>query len=162
MKRCCQILLLFTAVFIMFLSACGVGDSEEEQSNTAARTPTGYAKGEVQWPYLYWDGKLWEKIPDLKSLPSDAKEVGSVKAVDNFRIPSEEFQATHIENGARIYFCMDYRDGAQGETLLVERLQDPAYEVFIPFVGGAERLLCDPGQIPEGMFQQVSSVPEIK
>ena len=153
MKKSQICFLLGIIVCIVFLAACATDniDTQEiapsendlETETTAAKTPTGYPKDEVGWVYLYFRGQLWEKVPTVVGLPSDAEEVGTVKKIDNKQIPAEEGAATHLEAGARIYYMreMYLYDYPTGEKLLVERLTASGYDAFVPFTE-------DPAKLP--------------
>ena len=67
-------------------------------------TPTGYPNGEVQRQFLFYNGTLYVFINEgIRALPEGWQEVGTVKSVDNKARPAEEFAATRLEVGMKVF-----------------------------------------------------------
>ena len=64
----------------------------------------GYPWGTVQRAFLMYDGTLYvyadRSVTEL--LPS-YQQIGSVKVVDNTKVPSQDFDATWLEEGMGVY-----------------------------------------------------------
>lgn len=76
----------------------------EAQSNTDPLVPTGYPDGEIQRPYLYCNGTLYVYCAEVQTdLPQDAELIGEVRSVDNLHLPSEEFAASRLDVGDKVY-----------------------------------------------------------
>ncbi len=99
----------------MSLTESETGKNEESSTgNTAEDThvekTTGYPTGLIQRQYLFYDNKLyvyayqWITLQnDISSADSAAEELGNVRKVDNNELPNENFEASQVPLGAKIY-----------------------------------------------------------
>ena len=93
--------------------------AEDKQAESTTGNPsedkhvektTGYPSGLIQRQYLFYNNKLyvyayqWITLPnDISSEGTGAEELGNVKKVDNNELPNENFEASQIPLGAKIY-----------------------------------------------------------
>ena len=91
------ILLAACCLLLALLTACGA----DPEAASKATTPTGYPKGQIQNDCVRYQCVIyWRGAPTQKS--SAMKEVGEVGKVDNYRLPSEDFEACHLKKGDKI------------------------------------------------------------
>lgn len=91
-------ILIIAAVMCVFAIVVSAGN------NKPGVTPTGYPNGEVQRQFLFYNGTLYVFIDEgVRALPEGWQEVGTVKSVDNKARPTEEFAATRLEVGMKVF-----------------------------------------------------------
>lgn len=115
---------IFTIIFLVMgllsLSACS-SENNADTANTSETTEgeTGYPSGEVQRPYLVYEGELYQHTFENRKISKDKiseeypgyEYVASIEKISNKEMPDEELEASRFSEGTEIY--------ANGESIIV-------------------------------------------
>lgn len=111
------ILLLSTACqsHIAEFSSTNELSDQKSQAEPSAPLPSGYPSGEIQKPYVFYQGTVYaySLSAAISTIPEQAELIGKVTKVDNTAIPDEELEASRLEVGDSVY--------AVNDKLLVEQ-----------------------------------------
>ena len=87
------------AILLVILSLASCTWNMKESPKT--KTPTGYPADQVQNDCIFYNGTIyWQGVGAQYS--SNMREVGTVRSVDNYHLPSEEFAASHLKVGDKV------------------------------------------------------------
>lgn len=94
-----------------------ITEVETTTSETADKeVETGYASGEIQHKYLFYNGNLYkysgvsdDKISEKEFLDKwkNFKHIGYIHKISNTEIPNEEFEASRMNLGDKVYINPD-------------------------------------------------------
>lgn len=108
----------------MMLKKSTEADSEQN-SQTIVITPTGYPADQVQNDCVFYDGVIWFHGWG-SNLTSSMEEVGKIESVDNYHLPTNEFAASHLRLGDKVFVLEE--DGKM--RLFVQRTDVNRVEEF--------------------------------
>ena len=112
------IILVGLSVFILFVT--GVF------SDSTSSSPTGYPSGNIQRPYLYCKGELYSSLGEVWHDRSSLTEIGIVRKVDNEDFPDEEWEASHLSPGQRVFMKTEDPEN----KVFVLRTDGSGYDIF--------------------------------
>ena len=106
--------LFLVTLMIMGVLLAGCAHGNDVSYSTDATMPievmTGYPDGEIQRPYLFYNGTLYQYKFECRKVPKDKiievygyEFVGSVNKTSNVEMPDEEMEASRFSVGAEIY-----------------------------------------------------------
>ena len=103
----------FLITGLAVLSACSSNGvvTEGSGTTTAVENPTGYPEGEVQRPYLMYEGTLYQHTFERKKVSKDEitkaypgyEYVASIKKISNKDMPDEELEGSRFSEDAEVY-----------------------------------------------------------
>ena len=98
MKRC--IVWLLTLACVLCFAGC-----DRWTDADVVLTETGYPHGEIQIPQIFCQGQLYfyRATGFEEALPPGYEYLGSIIAVDNINVPTEEFCGARVKAGQEIY-----------------------------------------------------------
>lgn len=105
-------------VMVMITVGCNSKKTSEDASKEAKAVeetttvpPTGYPDGWVQNPYVCASDRLYLFTDDyVKELPGGFVYAGDVSEILTTELPTENFEATCLEEGYKIYLNEDVTD----------------------------------------------------
>ena len=114
------VIFLLAGISILSFSGCG-----KDGAN-----PTGYPSGTIQRPYLFVGGTRYVYTGILLEVKEDYyfTEIGIVQKVDNENLPDEEWEASRLEKGQRVFVHSLYST----KNLYVLRTDGSGFERFAP------------------------------
>jgi hypothetical protein len=106
MKKCKGIIIIVAAIFLCVAAVFLKNNNQKKgMQQTDALTPTGFASGEIQRLELMYDGQIYYYFDTgfKEQLPEECYYVGSIKVVNNYEEPSQDFDAARLDVGQIIY-----------------------------------------------------------
>ncbi len=97
-----------------------------------AKNPTGYPSGTVQREYIFCQGTRYVFSGDCLEKADGLKEIGAVQKVDNESLPDEEWEASRLTVGQKVY--VNSLTDSQMKQIYVEWPDKGYFQVFKPDV----------------------------